>query len=484
MNLRALVTLFALGTAGCFSGRPLPGAYKCGPTPTFACPSGFYCDMSNMTCQLPDMAGAAGGGGAGGGGVGGGGGVVAGTVDVGGSCTTNSDCQTENCDNTVCELATGPPGWVGLHDMTFKRQRPAVLLLANGTIMAAGGGYVGNDINNSVEVFVPPYLGGNKWQDISGNTMAPYAPMVFSNQSAAAGIVGGTLYIAGGLHNEQTLESYDGTAKKFNALDPTITSGQFIDQAGSAVSGGKLYVFGGYKDATTIGGNTESFDGSGWSTLGLLMTPRRALAGVVDPTGLLYALGGHGAVGNDKTLDVVETYVSSSSQWQKATALATPREDFGAAFGADGRLYVVGGLNGGATMPTVEAQTIARSRWAKVSPLGTPTSGLGVATGADGLIYAIGGADATGAPLQSAAVYGPQIILSPTTLTGSNFAAHANVAVYDGKSATGTPIGTGTTDDLGALTAPIMLSLAKGSHVITAIDDHSRYPISTPFTVQ
>jgi N-acetylneuraminic acid mutarotase len=352
--------------------------------------------------------------------------------------------------------------------------------------MAAGGGYVGNNFNTSVEVYLPA---SSKWQDISGNTAAPFAQMFYANQSAVAAQFStmglNSVYVAGGAGNETTLQMYDTTTKTFDSV--SNTTGEFIDQAGSVMLNDELYVFGGYKAANVVGGQSERYDPStGWANLALLTTARRALAGVVGPDGTIYALGGHGDGTNDTTLDVAESYVTQGNQWIKvpAATLPQPREDLAATTGPDGRIYVMGGLSGGATLNSVVAYTPSRTHWTSVkAAMGTKRSGFGAVTGADGLIYAIGGADGSSTPLNSAEFYGPKIVIVSNAVQGSNFAATAAVTVYDGPIKTNIVVGTGTTGADGTLLAGIPLSsLSSGAHVLTVMDNHSRYPVTTTYT--
>ena len=71
-------------------------------------------------------------------------------------------------------------------------------------------------------------------------------------------------------------------------------------------------------------------------------------------------------------------------------------------------------------------------------------------------------------------------------VTGSNFAANATVSVFIG-SATGTPLGTGTTNAAGTLTAGINVtvpSLAGGEQPLIVSDNRSQFPITLSFRVQ
>jgi hypothetical protein len=93
------------------------------------------------------------------------------------------------------------------------------------------------------------------------------------------------------------------------------------------------------------------------------------------------------------------------------------------------------------------------------------------------------------APLE---VYGPVVSANPSsappggsvTVSGSNFAANANVSVYLGP-VTRTLLKTGTTNSMGAL-APITFNvpnIPSVTTVLTVVDDRSQYPITLFFRV-
>jgi hypothetical protein len=141
----------------------------------------------------------------------------------------------------------------------------------------------------------------------------------------------------------------------------------------------------------------------------------------------------------------------------------------------------------------VWAYTPRTGRWSAVSPLQAPRGSLGAAVTADGALYAVGGSGAGAATaLRDLEAYGPSVTLSPTTPTaatalvasGENFAAGAQVRVYAGATAQGTPLATGISDAAGAL-APLTLPPvgAAGHYTFTFMDGRSRYPVTVGVTV-
>jgi hypothetical protein len=99
--------------------------------------------------------------------------------------------------------------------------------------------------------------------------------------------------------------------------------------------------------------------------------------------------------------------------------LPLPRVGLGAATGADGRVYTVGGEGVTGTPSTVEAYDPSKNTWAcstddassgcstrSLAPLPTPRHGFVVVAGADGRIYVIGGEDVRGT-LSTVEAYDP-----------------------------------------------------------------------------
>ena len=80
---------------------------------------------------------------------------------------------------------------------------------------------------------------------------------------------------------------------------------------------------------------------------------------------------------------------SGHQTWAKVADMPTGRDSLGAAAGADGRIYAIGGLGDSGPLDTVEAYT--PGSWATMARMPTARYGHAVVAGKDGLIYAIGG---------------------------------------------------------------------------------------------
>jgi N-acetylneuraminic acid mutarotase len=155
----------------------------------------------------------------------------------------------------------------------------------------------------------------------------------------------------------------------------------------AAVIGDRLVVFGGQAGGQLLG-TTEVFDGTKWTEVGALPTPRDHLAGASDGH-FIYAVGGR-ALSADKNLGAFERYDPLTHAWSKLADLPTPRGGLGAAV-VGGRLVTVGGENATGVFDTVEIFDIASQTWAAGPAMRTPRHGLALAS-VHSTIYAVDGA--------------------------------------------------------------------------------------------
>jgi N-acetylneuraminic acid mutarotase len=168
--------------------------------------------------------------------------------------------------------------------------------------------------------------------------------------------------------------------------------------AATATTGldGRIYVIGGV-DNMSCNCQTSQVDvytpqTDSWDTTSVasLPTPRNYAAAVTAPNGDVYVIGGHNNSSN-ASVATVEKYSPSSNTWHSVAPLPAPREGAGAVY-TNGHIYVVGGANGGAEQAAVEAYDPTTNTWSARAPIPTPRHYLGAALGADGRVYAVGGA--------------------------------------------------------------------------------------------
>lgn len=417
--------------------------------------------------------------------------------DVGRVCVENADCQTGACITAICELASGPPFWTPVgtaptgNGVPVARLDLQMGLGSDGSLYAIGG----RDANGGSLSTVEKLDQTGAWSAQSGNLSERRADFAVAS-------VGGTLFAIDG----DTFTG-NGGGNFVPSVDRSTTADMFSNVsglgdnrgacAGTVGADGKIYVYGG-NDGTSYLTTGFTFGATDATTtpLGALTTGRQFHGAALGGDNRLYAIGGTNAAG---TLASVEAYAVAANTWSAVTALPSARTNVPAATGPDGRIYVAGGWDpeGGVVYATTVAYRAATTaigdRWVTLaSALANPRYRHAVATGADGRIYVVGGVSLQGA-LRTTEAYGPIVTLSASSgaagstlsVSGSNFAASAAVKItIAGPS--GTVIGTGVTDTTGALAAVNVMIPAGTATVQTRIfatDARSRYPVSGAFNV-
>jgi len=407
------------------------------------------------------------------------GGTTCPKCDVNKVCGVNGDCKTGSCSRLFCALISGPPNWLPGPPLFYGRGFVAAgIAVGNGgeTFFVTGGRDDSNESDPALSSYEELFTdGGLVWYP-STDGMGTFG--------ATATDAAGDLLIFSNLSTWSL--SVPRVLKMLSTVMPTPRTGA----AATLAPNGLVYVIGGSDTSGNVSGVIEAYDPvmNKWTTgLHLMPTPRANLAVALGTDGLIYAIGGEAAVNNVGT---VEAYDVATNSWSTKSAL--PASDFflAAVSAPDGRIYALGGFAG-----TINAYSPTTNRWAPIVSFSDNRVGVGAAVAPDGHIWAIGGTTNPEGPGETTVeLYGPDVTANPQTgapgtsvaVSGSNFAANATVSVSFG-SATNTPLGTGTTDAAGALTAPITVtipSLAAGNQPLIVMDDRSQYPITIEFRVQ
>ncbi|MDI6892746.1 MAG: kelch repeat-containing protein [Actinomycetota bacterium] len=137
---------------------------------------------------------------------------------------------------------------------------------------------------------------------------------------------------------------------------------------------------------------------SGWGSLAPMPTPRADFAAVRGADGKIYCIGGtNGWWYRYNALRINEAYDPKTDTWQVKAQMMAGRRFTTGAQGSDGKIYVFGGFPGhyGHSMATVEAYNPKTDTWEAKAPLPRPRCCCAAVTGPDGKIYVIGGHDST-----------------------------------------------------------------------------------------
>ncbi|MAN73634.1 MAG: galactose oxidase [Henriciella sp.] len=212
----------------------------------------------------------------------------------------------------------------------------------------------------------------------------------------------------GGWQMQSTAWRYDEAADTWTDA-PALPGPNGESTAG--VIGQTLYLAGGRQPAASrnLDWNDHAdtaallaFDGSHWDRLAPMAYPRNSAAGgVID--GRLHVVAGRTV--EDGNTPVHEAYDPATDRWE--TLAPMPKGQGGLASGVvDGKLYTFGGEwfeDGGGVYPDAWVYDPDRDSWASLADMPKPRHGLGgVALGGD--IYLIGGAAQRGGNQTSAAV--------------------------------------------------------------------------------
>jgi hypothetical protein len=139
-----------------------------------------------------------------------------------------------------------------------------------------------------------------------------------------------------------------------------------------------------------------SADTSTWSAIASLPAARYSFPAVSDGTNSIYIFGGYtDVVSGVETADVLR-YSVNRNTWTNLAAMPVPVAASAAALGADGKIYVVGGVTGGLTTGMVQVYDPAANSWAASTPLPEALSASAMSVDSLGRLVVIGGADTNG----------------------------------------------------------------------------------------
>jgi hypothetical protein len=232
-------------------------------------------------------------------------------------------------------LATAPPFWLPVRNLPTPRCCSAAALGPDGKIYVIGGvGPAEADQGPTVEAYAPA---SDSWEAIPSVTVSRY--------DAAATTGGdGRIYVAGGAQAvTDSLEAYDTKARTWQAVSPRPVGGRSL--AVVAAPDGRIVAFGGQASAVLDAVQLFSPADGTWSALPPLLAPRSSFGAALSRQGTFYLFGGAHAVGSPiPILDTVEGYRFMGDA-PAAASMHAARFNLGAATGADGRIYAIGGAS-------------------------------------------------------------------------------------------------------------------------------------------
>lgn len=177
-----------------------------------------------------------------------------------------------------------------------------------------------------------------------------------------------------------------------------------VNHAGLAAVAGKLYLIGGFRQASSSpSGAVRIYDPATrtWHDGAPMPTPRGALA-VAVLGGKIHAIGGnaprgrdlpaheHGVSRHDRSVGTHEVYDPATDSWTRRAPMPTARNHLGAA-AIGGKIHAVGGrVPGDMELTAHEVYDPATDSWTEAPPLPTGRSGIAVVAHREQL-YVFGG---------------------------------------------------------------------------------------------
>jgi len=158
---------------------------------------------------------------------------------------------------------------------------------------------------------------------------------------------------------------------------------------GTAVSGGYIYVCGGYFGQTVL--NTAlryNPATNSWSQLASMTYARQGLTASAGSDGRIYCIGGN--TGSN----IVEVYDPRANQWSLGVSPPIPREGHAAVSSLDGNLiYIFGGYSSALNryVASLEVYSVVSKTWKELAPMKQARLSPGAAMDSNGHIYALGG---------------------------------------------------------------------------------------------
>ncbi len=218
---------------------------------------------------------------------------------------------------------------------------------------------------------------------------APRSPTPLNLTEVSTAVVGGKIYVVGGLlassASNSALQIYDPELDTWT-LGPPLPLESGVDHANVAAAGGKLYVLGGLVlGQGRATDRTFEFDPATntWQEKAPMPTMRGA-SGTAELSGKIYVAGGQ----RDITVNEFAVYDPAANTWTPLPVLPTARNHL-TAQAVGGKFYAIGGRSA-SLIGAVEMYDPDSNTWTPRAPMLTPRGGLASAT-LRGRIQVIGG---------------------------------------------------------------------------------------------
>ena len=271
--------------------------------------------------------------------------------------------------------------WRPLGSAPEPRQQAAGAVLG-GRLWMAGGllGSEGTEATPSTVAYDPV---------INGWSTGPDLPVPLHHSAAAT--LDGELVVIGGWEPEGSNLSAITSGRVF-----ALRGSEWVElpelnhpraAAGAAVVGERLVVTGGQADGELVA-ETEVFDGERWTDVAPIPTPREHLAVAADGS-YVYAAGGRNLSANENST-AFERYDPAADRWASLPQMPVPAGGFAAAVVGD-QLVAVGGEEPLEVIEAVQAFDLETNTWSALPPMLESRHGHAVLALGDTLFALAGG---------------------------------------------------------------------------------------------
>lgn len=209
-----------------------------------------------------------------------------------------------------------------------------------------------DDTDLTYDAWYSPTTIFDLWHELDNGPVA--------RRRSASAISGSKMYVFGGLGTPGTVRyndlwSYDFITQTWAQLTSGATA---RDGATLSASGGKLYLYGGYNGTSYLGDMSEyDISGDSWTTKTFGGGPRSRHSAVVDSS-KIYIFGGL----NPTRLNTIYEYDISGDSWTPKTSGATVRNSHSAVIDS-GKMYIHGGYSGAVYLEDMHEYDITGDSW-------------------------------------------------------------------------------------------------------------------------
>jgi hypothetical protein len=168
---------------------------------------------------------------------------------------------------------------------------------------------------------------------------------------------------------------------------------------GYVSAGGDAYAIGGLDEngAPLASAERVSTEGGGsWTLVASLPTPLYNFPAAYDGHNYIYVFGGRTNATQGAETAAVFRYSISANTWTTVASMPVAAAGHAAAFGPDGKIYVVGGVSAGVTLDVVQIYSPGSDSWAISTPLPQALSATAMGVDSLGRLIIMGGIDANG----------------------------------------------------------------------------------------